>query len=1020
MSVVGEHLRIGPRVSLLILVAACQIVSEVSADGIDPFLPPGNLHNAQEAAAAALGRKQVSSSRLEAWRALHTEDQAGSTPFRRFLKRSSSASAKRDKSQSWTRAAKGLWSISHEALGHYVALAGPQATTLQATLKELGDVYYEMQDEDADRAALDLIEREAARLSSSSSVKYQRVRSAYATVVDASASEEERRKASKTLVDFTEEVFRDVDVSLNGQPAEVRQVAQEVRLRQVARLVADQRIDFESFSHRTAAAVEDLKGEVAALSAKTSRAILSTEALQKGLVDTGKRLATVHGELGTRLDRHHRSIELMKLRTEELRAKLSAEIARNAEFRVEAAQRLDNLEQNVLENEEALGSLGEVVDQHTLEIAGLWQKTDLQDGLIYQLYPPSDRASLLKQHPTFMSTAFPEGSDKRAKEIAHQEARAAADEWVGTLREARQNLSQVRQLALNVGLKGKDLERADKILRYVDAAAAVAIAYAAPSPTTVISAAVAVTGLFAKKRPKRDPKFEAIMSQFGLLHKRLDQIVENQVVLAQNQAEILKNQQQILDAVAQAYSGLTYQLADISESLNEIRELVEVGIELQRQHLGKDVVWYRSHVLPLWSQDRQGRLDRLDVLDLAEIAGLSSASRVPLYDLRSVHYRDVMDRNRLWRAVGDMRDFLTVSGKVSPDGIRPYAGVPPTHPVWWVSTYCGSSQARLDQFEQRAYRPLLGVVFPVEGARRIRRYSSTFHALISPSRSFDALREKASWKPTVRTVDLGYGVALSDSLVPQLFSRLLHSPTLAREAATIMDMTAYVESTWRDGDAELISALDQVTHLGPKAEALRRVRRRVSERMLRGLLLHLDLGVAQHAILAGDVAIPRLNLEFEQLLRQQSAERNVRYWSLLLGENRLLWRNLFCFAVREHLASAHLTIDALVAVSEGSSVDLMKKFFPPTFAARLERGGNGRLSLFLGEAKGTRQLLMLPPLKELYGNSVKYPTELHGLLRARAHVLEALQGFEVHGSDRMEDRACLEALVFGRAGRRVN
>lgn len=92
------------------------------------------------------------------------------------------------------------------------------------------------------------------------------------------------------------------------------------------------------------------------------------------------------------------------------------------------------------------------------------------------------------------------------------------------------------QIALNLGLKGKDAERMGEVVKYVGVATSLGMAYANPNPQSIMNAVVGLSSLFGKEKP--DPAVERhkeVMAAFNTVFE--------------NQIKIMKNQKIIIDSI---------------------------------------------------------------------------------------------------------------------------------------------------------------------------------------------------------------------------------------------------------------------------------------------------------------------------------------------------------------------------------------------------------------------------------------------------------------------------------------
>lgn len=118
------------------------------------------------------------------------------------------------------------------------------------------------------------------------------------------------------------------------------------------------------------------------------------------------------------------------------------------------------------------------------------------------------------------------------------------------------------QIAVNLGLNGKDQERMAKGMMYLNTAFSISKAYVTMNPQDIMGAAINVTSLFGKKQ-QVDPKHEAIMASFGKLF-------ETQALILKNQAEIYNLQIKNYELLVSLYEYSQKEFIKLEDGLDLI------------------------------------------------------------------------------------------------------------------------------------------------------------------------------------------------------------------------------------------------------------------------------------------------------------------------------------------------------------------------------------------------------------------------------------------------------------------
>ncbi|MCA9779485.1 MAG: hypothetical protein KC800_22310, partial [Candidatus Eremiobacteraeota bacterium] len=184
--------------------------------------------------------------------------------------------------------------------------------------------------------------------------------------------------------------------------------------------------------------------------------------------------------------------------------------------------------------------------------------------------------------------------------------------------------ASVYELSLALGLKGKDQKHAAEAVKVIEGVTAAATAYATGGYAGL---AVHAVSFLATRKQKAAPdpqqlRFEAIMAQFGLVQRKLNEIRENQVLILGNQQKLMVALEDLGNSIHQRFNEvfdeiekLTTLAANVEEALFEdlrakfapLANLARAASGWEREparlHTALESLWRRPKELrtALWS-----------------------------------------------------------------------------------------------------------------------------------------------------------------------------------------------------------------------------------------------------------------------------------------------------------------------------------------------------------------------------------------------------------------------------------
>lgn len=195
---------------------------------------------------------------------------------------------------------------------------------------------------------------------------------------------------------------------------------------------------------------------------------------------------------------------------------------------------------------------------------------------------------------------------------------------------------QVSQIASNLGL---ELGPLNDVLGYGEAVFDIASGLMSPSPN-YLGMAVKVTGLFAGRRDIQGERHAAIMRSLGVINKKLDHVLENQMKLFEGQARIMEGLSQI-----------SAQIQDVAITLYDQIELTRLDIRTNRTGIREGLRGAHTACNTFIS-----RLDKA-------LYG-TALRRSPLH-MRRIHFNTYSDQYKNCKSIVNTLDILGQNREVS-------------------------------------------------------------------------------------------------------------------------------------------------------------------------------------------------------------------------------------------------------------------------------------------------------------------------------------------------------------------
>lgn len=556
------------------------------------------------------------------------------------------------------------------------------------------------------------------------------------------------------------------------------------------------------------------------------------------------------------------------------------------------------------------------------------------ESLIFSLLRPEQQAHLLMNSPDYLNHLDKETRERMLKDIKLHIRETKSYEQRRALIKTCQELQQVaqasHQVAMNIGLKGKDAENVGQALEWINAGAQVGVAIAEPTPATVMNALASVTALFSDPQP--DPQIEMLMKNFGAIHDSLHRIEEAIQTVHENQALIMK---QLLGAENR-----------IIAKLDEINKILKKSYELKKDHAALQIQLIADHV--------DGYRVFLEGRDIY----LNKIPTTKYYNLISGHYRiDDKGRTKLWNAITKLEDLLTAV---------------PVHQYWLHSLWNEESQFADDvtEFEIIIFTPLIKRVLDSCERQGI---------------SIGTLVKNVS-NPCITPEDLVFryyndgqphfhGYKVDSSISANALQRLIHPRVVIKHSIDLLEMRMYLGATLSDEDKELLTPEMIFESLPGSDDVFRReLRRARTERALTSARKLLDIAITQQVLLSGDYGLISLQHDLEKVLANGDSENKLGEF---LDNNSLLTRNLFISSIRSHLKNRNHSFQEyrqgwgpapnFKPIPMKKRKELMHSLFPAYWVKHLQKNGDVWL-ITVGDSK-----LELPKPEEIERGELTIP-----------------------------------------------
>ncbi|POB14607.1 hypothetical protein [Halobacteriovorax sp. DA5] len=161
--------------------------------------------------------------------------------------------------------------------------------------------------------------------------------------------------------------------------------------------------------------------------------------------------------------------------------------------------------------------------------------------------------------------------------VSQSSYQASVEKWKNIAVEAYQYAEVSLTIATNLGLKGKDLERANNVLKYSQATVSVIAAFSG-DPMSIMNATAAITGLLGGGGMDPDAQRHAeIMEAFG-------KVFQNQKLMIENQEKIFKQVIAIRDDLAKYYKKHESWYQNFDTKLDKVLGNQAVALDILRDN----------------------------------------------------------------------------------------------------------------------------------------------------------------------------------------------------------------------------------------------------------------------------------------------------------------------------------------------------------------------------------------------------------------------------------------------------
>jgi hypothetical protein len=178
-----------------------------------------------------------------------------------------------------------------------------------------------------------------------------------------------------------------------------------------------------------------------------------------------------------------------------------------------------------------------------------------------------EKAEKASRTPSSVDNPVPEFASNQDKKKVKEDTKEAKDnlkEMAVEFKKFNGYLNQSYKIAINLGLKGKDAERFQDVLKISNVSLSLVAAFAAPEPGNILNATIAITSLFAKNKPSPEAiRHQQIMEAF-------DVVFENQKMILENQKQIIENQQMLLDTMLEIQKHNEQWFFSINKSFDKV------------------------------------------------------------------------------------------------------------------------------------------------------------------------------------------------------------------------------------------------------------------------------------------------------------------------------------------------------------------------------------------------------------------------------------------------------------------
>ncbi len=648
------------------------------------------------------------------------------------------------------------------------------------------------------------------------------------------------------------------------------------------------------------------------------------------------------------------------------------------------ADLLDRTREQTSRNTQFIFELDTRVDAVEIDVQELESALDAAQSVLFESLTPSQQRRAIESSGFFRKRfRGREGAQLRAAVLSNIKERERAverekrrQEVLGDIREIHKGANDLYAIAVNLGLEGKDQERAAEVLKYVNAGAGIAQAYYTGD---VLGGIRAASTLFAKDEPSPEAlRHQQLMAQLGVIDQKLDFVLTNQ-------QQILKNQAAIADLIIESgesntlrFDELDFAIKELADDISDVKVgLVESLTALANLNAAREFV---------------GSVEDFN----ADQHGVRTAEFFS-YDDMMFHFRSDPRRRAAW-----CWDALDGLGEVYQTGAASRGGFVPSA-VFQFKNYTRDQRSAL-RVNRDLYQPLWKHInnTSIRPSQRRNDRIAAFQALMSPERSSSATQQRylASRSAARSTYIDAYRLEELNSLL---------LPEVVIEFAELVLVLAPYHELLEDPQSDRLLSPEQILCPPESDEAaqFRRARAGLAKNLLESARFTVEAALVQQSVFAGHLSLPAVRRELEAGIRGQLPNDRMEELHRLLLGNELLARNLLVESIRGSMTDRELGATTYALLFDVGTGMQWRRAMPAGWHIETQRGAP---ALRLGPS-GSEVWLAVPLPDEVMRGGVLLPAEHATLLQLRARLTQAIMEYEAFdGLSEREQRRIIELL----------